>query len=235
MKKTNTVKKIPQTRKNSHNRKKKKKGYNAQLLKHKIQTVPMQKAPVFKHPSPNKVIDFFNKSTITIKTALHLSAQIDIDRANTQLRAVTPRAFTKGVFVVNVKASGLYQAKFHQVNIAWDLSSFDLKNTTTKFIYENAPLHFECDCGRHTYYYRYIWTKLKASLGRQENRYPKKNNANLKGLFCKHGIRAVEVLKGRVFLDTFSRYVEAYKEGKGFRVSKKDRAKGLAQSYLGFN
>jgi hypothetical protein len=204
------------------------------------------KLTVKEHYQNIKKLTAFYLKGVTIKTALKYSSKKDIQRAKEQLKAVAPRAVSKeGVFVFKVKASGLYQdnqygvaldrkAEFHQVNLFWDLEPFTGLDKSPKWLFENAPIKFECSCGRHTFFYRYLWTRINSALGKQEYRYPKRNNANLSGMFCKHGIRTITVLRGSAFQKTFKRYVENWEQGKVTRLSKKDKSVGTLQSYLEF-
>jgi hypothetical protein len=54
-----------------------------------------------------------------------------------------------------------------------------------------SRLLFECSCGRHTYFYRYLATIGKYGCGRAEVGFPKIRNPELKGVACKHVIRVM--------------------------------------------
>ena len=204
------------------------------------------KLTVKEHYQNLKKLTAFYSKGVTVKTALKHSDPKDITRAKEQLKAVAPRTVSKeGVFVFKVKASELHQdnqygvalsrkARFHQVDLFWDLEPFRDFDKSPEWLFENAPIKFECSCGRHTYFYRYVWTRINSALGKQEYRYPKRNNANLSGMFCKHGIRTITVLRGSVFQRTFKRYVENWEKGKTTRLSQKDKSSGTLQSYLEF-
>jgi hypothetical protein len=53
---------------------------------------------------------------------------------------------------------------------------------------------FDCDCGRHRYWLRYIATIGGWAYGRQENGFPDQKNPHLKGVACKHIIRVMREL-----------------------------------------
>ncbi|EPA1084307.1 phage tail protein, partial [Escherichia coli] len=55
---------------------------------------------------------------------------------------------------------------------------------------------FDCDCGRHQYWYRYIATAGNFALAPpKEYAFPKIRNPNLKGIACKHVIHAMTRLQ----------------------------------------
>ena len=63
-----------------------------------------------------------------------------------------------------------------------------------------GAIKFDCDCGRHTFWYRYIATIGRWAYGRQEGGYPKIRNPNLNGVACKHVIRVVSELESSPFV-----------------------------------
>jgi len=188
-----------------------------------------------------KLLNYYTAG-ISVKNALDRSRAEDFNRAST-LRAVAPRRFSKGVYTIMVEASkqhikhefgvqGTGKALYHQVNIAWDLDSVDVDTLSVKEVFEQARVHFECACGRHTFWYRYIWTKIDASLGLQERRFPHIRNKNLEGMFCKHGLRALKVIAQSQFMKIFERYITAFKSGKRIRLTAKDKSSVTFQGYL---
>lgn len=52
-------------------------------------------------------------------------------------------------------------------------------------------LAFDCDCGRHRYFFRYVATIGNFNAGRKELGYPKIRNPGLKGVACKHVLRVM--------------------------------------------
>jgi hypothetical protein len=55
-------------------------------------------------------------------------------------------------------------------------------------------LTFDCDCGRHTFWYRYMATIGKYNEGRNETGFPKLKNPRLVGVACKHVLRTMHVI-----------------------------------------
>jgi hypothetical protein len=62
--------------------------------------------------------------------------------------------------------------------------------TATKQVAQGY-LAFDCDCGRHTFWYRYISTLGGFNAGRAETGFPKIRNPHLSGVACKHVLRVM--------------------------------------------
>ena len=58
----------------------------------------------------------------------------------------------------------------------------------------DGKINFDCDCGRHRYWYRYLATVGKYNFGIDENRYPSTRNPKLTGVACKHALRVMKHL-----------------------------------------
>jgi hypothetical protein len=69
---------------------------------------------------------------------------------------------------------------------AKDPSSYVIKSNVS-----GGKVRFDCDCGRHRYWYRFIATKGKYNYGMDEQGYPKIRNPNLVGVACKHVLRVM--------------------------------------------
>lgn len=65
---------------------------------------------------------------------------------------------------------------------------------------QSSLIKFDCDCGRHTYWYRYIASIGKFAylgtnpIGREETGFPKIRNPQLKGIACKHILRTMQTI-----------------------------------------
>ncbi len=212
------------------------------ILKHKLQKQKLNKRmdkkaethhnalTIKEHGKAIKhYLKYYGKG-ITVKNALDHSKKVDIIRAKTQLRAFYIRSMAKEVFTFTVKASGLYDAVSHQVEIAWDMDKADLSKNSNE-IFLNTPIKFQCSCGRYTYWYRYILTKAGACLGLQEHRFPSVTNKNLEGILCKHGVKVMQSIHSQGFQNVFSRYVENKKHDKKTRLSNKDKVRIAGASF----
>ncbi|MCY1434968.1 hypothetical protein D9M71_510460 [compost metagenome] len=64
-------------------------------------------------------------------------------------------------------------------------------------------VRFDCDCGRHRYWYRYLATIGNYNSGRAESGYPKIRNPNLAGMACKHVLRVMTEIEASGFVLSF--------------------------------
>jgi len=177
------------------------------------------------------------KKGVTVSTALDMSLEVDRKRSKEELKAFYIRSSSKDIFTFTVRASKKHKinffgvpkdeiAEYQQVNIKWDIGEITevVNEDEVTNILLNAPIHYECSCGRHTYFYRYTWTILRSSLGLQQHIFPRKTNGHLKGLVCKHGIRVIEVIKdSQHFKRIFSRWLTNKLNNKQTRISAKDK------------
>jgi len=211
------------------------------ILHHKLQKQKIDKRLDVKGEAPSKALtirehgraikhylSYYGKG-LNVKNALDKSLPIDIHRAKTQLKAFYIKTISDGTFKFTVKSSGLYEETSHDVHIKWMIEKYNSEDSKEVFL--NAPIRFQCGCGRHTYWYRYLATKGGWSLGVNENRFPSIRNPNLKGIACKHVIKVLTVLHGASFQRTFGRYVHNSKIGKGTKVSQKDKASIAGSSF----
>lgn len=149
----------------------------------------------------------FNSSQagITYAQLVAGSQQIDIKRANNRvddgsgIKRATPTTLKHNVLTVSVEASAASLDKHHRVKFRfeeWDQlmeEITDAKDSAAKIAKRLCAgrVSFDCDCGRHQYWYRYIATAGNFALAPpKEYAYPKEKNPNLKGVACKHVIHA---------------------------------------------
>ncbi|PAU79219.1 hypothetical protein [Halomonas salipaludis] len=64
-------------------------------------------------------------------------------------------------------------------------------------------VRFDCDCGRHRYWFRYIATIGRYNAGRPETGYPKIRNPKLNGVACKHVLRVMAEIEGGSAVQAF--------------------------------
>lgn len=79
-------------------------------------------------------------------------------------------------------------------------------------------LSFDCDCGRHRYWYRYISTIGGFNAGREEYGYPKIRNPYLKGVACKHVLRVMSELKSVAIKKYLVIFLEKTRKSSDFSV-----------------
>jgi hypothetical protein len=135
------------------------------------------------------------KQGITADQVLDLSLKIDLDRAKAQIHTAIPVRYKGNVlhFVTNAWIES--DVKQHYVTVKFlDLGAIATTPipllTATKQVAQGY-LAFDCDCGRHTFWYRYISTLGGFNAGRAETGFPKIRNPHLSGVACKHVLRVM--------------------------------------------
>ena len=95
-------------------------------------------------------------------------------------------------------------------------------------------ISFDCSCGRHQYWYRYLATIGGFALMPKELVYPKIRNPKLKGACCKHTLKTIMTMQGPVMLTRIAHEMEKqakktnFEEGRG-KFVKADEAEKLRQ------
>jgi hypothetical protein len=140
------------------------------------------------------------KGGISPQGVIDHSLQADRKRANEQIKQAVPHKF-KGNELNLVTNAGpdsdktRHFVQIHLLNFPPALASPKTPVQLAKYI-SHGPVKFECDCGRHQFWYRYIATIGKYNAGRPETGYPKIRNPNLTGVACKHVLRVMTNLLG---------------------------------------
>lgn len=133
---------------------------------------------------------------LTAQQVLDFAAHIDKQRAQREIRVSVP-SFSKGGKVHFITSASLkYKETNHHVTV--EFMSFEAAVaggqgsplTMARWLREE-PLKFDCDCGRHAFFYRYISTIGAFNAGRPETGYPKTTNPTLTGVACKHVVRTM--------------------------------------------
>lgn len=150
------------------------------------------------------------KGGITARQVIDMSHMIDRKRAREEITVAVP-ASARGVkaggkvdrlevrFITN--ASKKYGASRHHVLVEFmgystAVASGAMTAVKAAALMRKQQLRFDCDCGRHTYWYRYVATVGNYHAGRPENGYPKIRNPNLVGVACKHVLRVMAEIEG---------------------------------------
>ena len=95
-------------------------------------------------------------------------------------------------------------------------------------------VRFDCDCGRHRYWFRYLATIGNYNAGRAETGYPKIRNPNLAGMACKHVLRVMtEIEASGLVLSFLTRAIEKGRQSEdgagAIRTSQKEADKQAAK------
>ena len=135
------------------------------------------------------------KGGITAKGVIDASLQVDRDRANREIRtAVVVKAHAGNLhFITNAGPDS--DVVRHHVNVEFPAFKAYAASPQKPPLLAKAmlagPLRFECDCGRHRYWFRFLATKGGFNAGRAETGFPKIRNPKLVGVACKHALRAM--------------------------------------------
>lgn len=154
---------------------------------------------------------------ITARQVIDLSLRSDRDKARREITVAVPssaRALRDGQsvgglevrFVTN--ASKRNGASRHFVNVeflgyATAVASGAMSPEKAASLLKKQNIRFECGCGRHTYWFRYVATVGNYNYGRPENGYPKIRNPKLAGVACKHALRVMAEIEGSGMVQAF--------------------------------
>jgi hypothetical protein len=138
------------------------------------------------------------KGGITAKQVIDRSRAIDRERANTEIRVAIPHQ-SKGSTVHFITNAGpksdvtRHHVLVDFLDMGAAIASPSKPGELVKMVAAGA-LRFDCDCGRHRYWYRYIASIGRFAAGRIETGFPKIRNPELHGVACKHVLRTMQVL-----------------------------------------
>jgi hypothetical protein len=136
---------------------------------------------------------------ITAQHCIDLAAPPDTQRANDEIRMAVVAAI-RGPLVHFITNSGPdsnvarhhVHVQFQDFQGAAGASPNDTKKIGKKIA--QGRLKFDCDCGRHTFWYRYMATVGEYAYGRDETGFPKIRNPKLRGVACKHVLRVMHTV-----------------------------------------
>ena len=150
---------------------------------------------------------------ITPKDVINHSRLEDVKRANTQifLASVFKR---KGNVIHFVTNAGIGSKDTHHY-VAVQLLEYPQlllgrtrapAMTEVKKAVVDGKIRFDCDCGRHRYWYRYIASIGKYNYGIDETRYPSTRNPQFTGVACKHTLRVMKHLTSPHMIAMIGKY-----------------------------
>jgi len=139
------------------------------------------------------------KGGITARGIIDASLAIDRDRANDQIRTAVVMKAQAGVLHFITNASAQSDAIRHHVHVEFPaFKAFAASPKKPDLLAKamlDGPLKFDCDCGRHRFWFRYIATKGGFAHGRPETGFPKIRNPKLVGVACKHVLRVMQAVQ----------------------------------------
>lgn len=149
------------------------------------------------------------------------SPDTDIDRARKQINMAIPVSAVNNEVRFITNAGPDSDVNRHHVMVRFNAFSAAVnKLMSAKSKDQKTPkqtanwlrkqkLAFDCDCGRHRYWFRYISTIGNFNAGRDELGFPKIRNPNLKGVACKHVLRVMnEVDNSITVLNFLTKHME---------------------------
>lgn len=162
------------------------------------------------------------------------SRKIDIDRANNKVSdgSGITRANLSGIranmILVRVRASSKSVHQDHLVKIRleeWDDNLQEPPAGKYELAAKQASMgrmSFDCDCGRHQYWYRYLATMGNYAVAPpKEFAYPKVRNPQMKGVACKHVLKAAVMLQSPAWHRIIGRQMEVQSSKVGFGDDRK--------------
>lgn len=137
---------------------------------------------------------------ISPRAIINRSRRIDIQRCQKEIHSIFPAKHTKdGLIIFRTNASQKSKDSYHMVSVQFlNFQAALNAGSNTKELAKavlNGAVKFDCDCGRHRYWYRYIASVGGFSYGKPETGFPKIRNPTLTGLACKHVIRVMTLLE----------------------------------------
>jgi hypothetical protein len=146
---------------------------------------------------------------ITARQVIDLSGEYlppgqgtDRDRAKREIHSAVPAGFSKGQLHVITNAGGT-DPKVTRHHVLVKLPLFEVAVADVNMTADQAArwllkqkLRYDCDCGRHRFFFRYVCTVGDFHAGRPEHGYPKIRNPGLNGVACKHVVRVMNDIDG---------------------------------------
>jgi hypothetical protein len=173
---------------------------------------------------------------ITAKSVIDLSTKVDRDRANEEIRTAIPMQSVAGRMHFVTNAGPKSDVTRHHVHIEMlgysaAVSSPGKMPDVVKML-TTGPLKFDCDCGRHTFWFRYIATTGRFNAGRDEPGFPKIRNPKLSGVACKHVLRVMQQINTPLIRIQVEKMIERGRtslDRKGYAISKAEAQSLAAQ------
>ena len=148
----------------------------------------------------NKLGNLFVRG-IKAKQVINKSLHVDRVRSNNQIKWAICSGYRDNVFTFVTDASRQYRDTRHYVTVEFmdfhsALGMPNRQKACEKVL--KGRLKFDCDCGRHTYWYRYIATiggyAYVGGSSRPETAFPKIRNSAMDGIACKHVLRTMQTI-----------------------------------------
>jgi len=188
------------------------------------------------------------KGGITARQVIDMSLSVDRDRARRQINMAVPSA-ARGARGSNRQVEALElrfitnagpDSDVHRHHVTVEFTGYQtaiasgaesVKRAAARLRKEG--IRFDCDCGRHRYWFRYIATLGRYNAGRPETGFPKIRNPKLNGVACKHVLRVMSEIEGGSAVQSFlARAIEKGRQsedGSGHIRQRQKEAERLAE------
>ena len=159
---------------------------------------------------------------VPILQLLAASDKKDILRAQTEIRTAALYKFHGNLLHFRVSASSQSEFTHHQVKIRLEEWDQQLRGLDAGSYQQSAKgaatgrISFNCDCGRHRFWYRYLATIGGFGLDPEEHVFPKIRNPGLKGCCCKHVLKTLATLRMTPIHSRIAKEMEEQGKKKGF-------------------
>lgn len=145
---------------------------------------------------------------IKAKQVVDHSLGEDRERANMQIHSALPTSHHGDVVHFQTDASSASNVKRHHVYVQFmrysEMVASPIEARKAAGFMQRGYLKFDCDCGRHTFWYRFMATIGQYNFGRDETGYPRVRNAKLKGVACKHVLRVMQLIMHSATFDNYA-------------------------------
>ena len=148
-------------------------------------------------------------------------------RMQAQIKNAMLYRIFRDVLHFQVTASGESKERYHQVRVRleeWTDNITDPGSWRIKA--RNAAvgrLSFDCSCGRHQYWFRYLATIGNFALTPKEHGFPKIRNPRLRGCCCKHVLKVLQQLKSPSVHNLLAKEMEHQAESSGYLDQKSSK------------
>lgn len=129
---------------------------------------------------------------------IDLSWQEDRQRAKEEITMAVP--VSNGAGVIHFQTNSGPKSKTVRHHVYVELLNYQASVASpadpTKIAKEmlTGNVRFDCDCERHTFWFRYMASIGGYAYGRQETGFPKIRNPKLRGIACKHVLRVMALM-----------------------------------------
>lgn len=147
------------------------------------------------------------------RQVIDLSRMDDRDRAQKEIHTAMPVAARGGTVHFQTNSGPNSDVARHHVYVQFlDYNAAVASPVAPAKIAKEmlrGNVKFDCDCGRHTFWYRFISTIGGFNFGRAEDGFPRVRNPKLYGVACKHVLRVMTMaLQSPTLLQYASRMIE---------------------------